>query len=108
MEPILLGPSSDPGGDGPGGIGFGPTPSGGGPNVPPSPPPPPVRTGRKAPLIRRDPTVDRREGRNWEILSAVINSLMIGGYIYKTGSNTYALQITGTNNGPTGTFTDTF
>lgn len=103
---VLTGPGSGPGGEGPESDGpAGPSvpfSSSGGSNTPPVPPTP-VRTGRNKALIRRDPTVDRREGRNWEILVEVLNSLMLGGYIYKVRTGVWAIQVTGTN-GLTGSF----
>lgn len=86
-----------PGDGGPGDSGIGG--GGSGSITPPSP----VRGGRGVTLLQRDPTVDRREGRNWEILTEMINSLLVQGFIFKE-AGAWNIQIVGSTAGLTGTF----
>lgn len=74
---------------------------------PPVPPVPPLKSGRGKPFLRRDPTVDRREGRNWEILVEVLNSLFLQGFIYEVSKGVWALSPAG-DTGLNGIFTGKF
>lgn len=88
------------------------------------------RGGRGKPLIRRTPNTlvpaesgmepdpeARRQGRNWEIMTRIINSLLRTGALYTDSGdrNTWRIAASGTITdggdvigGKTGTFTDSF
>lgn len=73
-------------------------------NVPPTPP---ARAGRAKPFLRRDPNpkIDRREGRNWEILADVVNSLFEQGIIYEVSRGVWGISASG-DAGLTGSFAE--
>ncbi len=72
------------------------------------PPPPPTKAGRGKPFLRRDPAnTDRREGRNWEILVEIFNSLLLDGSIFEVSKGVWSIALPASS-GPTGTFTDSF
>lgn len=104
-------------------------PAGGATSVEPIVPVPVNRTGRARSLIRRTPQVllpsdaemkpdpeARREGRNWEIMTRIINSLLRQGALYQDPddrnlwkvASTTIIDGAGNTVGPTGTFTDSF